>query len=333
MNPKNPRTASRYLAGLQQMLVTEGVSDAALLGNTGIDQSRLDDPNAWLSLEETDHLLANALRLGSDPMPGLRLGRRLNLSAHGSAGLAGLTAANARQALDVAVRYFPLITETIRLSVVENAEAAEITVTAADNLPTRCHDFVIQTLISSISLMAGFLLGEHAGGLSLRLAEPANEQWLAGLPELQQSTQLGSDSWQIRIPATVLDIPFALADSTAHAQAVARCEAELEAMQRNDSLADRLFQQMLGGDEPPSLEDLAASMHVSSRTLHRRLAAEGKSFRELQSTARIARAEVLLKQGISITEIAHRLGYGDAANFTRAFRRHKGVPPSRYQGS
>lgn len=329
MESGSPRTASRYIAGLQQMLAAEGVEPAALLAGSGVDQARLDDPSGYLSLTETDRILENALRLGQ-PMPGLRLGRRLNISAHGSAGLAGLTAADTREALEVATRYFPLITETISLSLAINQRGALITILPAPQLPEQVRDFVIQTLFSSVSLMAGFLLGERAAGLRLSLPDTPDPELLAGLPELRNNTQFAAAEYLIALPGEVLDTPFALADATAHKQALARCEAELNQLQRVDGLAERLYQQMLADtDQLPSLEQLAADMNISSRTLHRRLAAEGRRFRDLQAAARIARAEQLLKQGMSITEIAHQLGYGDAANFTRAFRRHRGVPPSR----
>ena len=313
------------------MLAERGVPASALLEGTGLTRERLDDAGGFVSASDLDRFLGNAIRLSGDPMPGLRLGRKLNISAHGSAGFAGLTAANAREALQVAVRYFPLITELISLRLEEHPNMACVHVQPLPGLSERCEQFVIQTLFSSISLMAGFLLGPRSGGLQLDLPDAENQALLEGLPELREGLHFDTGRYCIRLPSAVLETPFALADAPAHLLAVQRCERELAALHGRKSFADQLYQQLLASDDSmPSLEQLAASLRLSSRTLHRRLDAEGKRFRDLLNMARMTKAERMLLRGLSVTDIAHSLGYGDSANFTRAFRRHHGMPPSRF---
>jgi AraC-like DNA-binding protein len=71
---------------------------------------------------------------------------------------------------------------------------------------------------------------------------------------------------------------------------------------------------------------------MSSRTLRRRLDEEGTSFRSLLEEVRQALAEELLATGgLSLEEIAERLGYGEVSNFIHAFKRWKGVPPRQYR--
>ncbi len=313
------------------MLAEQGVPIDSLLEGTGITQALLDDAGGFIHADDQDRFLANAIRLSGDPMPGLRLGRRLNISAHGSAGFAGLTAANARAALQVAVRYFPLITELVSLQLEESATVACVHVRPLPGLSERCEQFVIQTLFSSIALMAGFLLGPNAGGLQLDLPGGKDQALLDGLAELRDGVRFNTGRYCIQLPGTVLKTPFALADAAAHQLAIQRCERELAQLRNRTSFAERLYQQLLLTDESmPTLEQLAAQLQLSSRTLHRRLETEGKRFRELVNQARMTKAERLLQRGWSVTDIAYALGYGDSANFTRAFRRHHGVPPSRF---
>jgi AraC-like DNA-binding protein len=71
---------------------------------------------------------------------------------------------------------------------------------------------------------------------------------------------------------------------------------------------------------------------MSPRTLHRRLAVEGTSWKKLLDDVRYERARQLLQDSdSSITEIALDLGYSDHAAFTRAFRRWAGSPPSQHR--
>ena len=79
--------------------------------------------------------------------------------------------------------------------------------------------------------------------------------------------------------------------------------------------------------------DFAAELcNTSKRTLQRRLQAKGTCFNELLAGAQFSAASRMLhKPGKTVTEIAYRLGYSDAAHFTRAFRRIAGVTPQVYR--
>lgn len=77
------------------------------------------------------------------------------------------------------------------------------------------------------------------------------------------------------------------------------------------------------------LKAVAATLGVSPRSLQARLTSDGSSFQDLVERIRADLAlSMLAESRIAITRIAHLLNYGDGANFTRAFRRWYGVPPS-----
>ncbi|MCP2287699.1 AraC-type DNA-binding protein [Nocardia amikacinitolerans] len=82
----------------------------------------------------------------------------------------------------------------------------------------------------------------------------------------------------------------------------------------------------------PDLPRVAAALLLSSRTLSRRLNAEGTSFRALVDEVRRARSEQLLGHTRLTTEqVASRLGYAESASFIRAFRRWNGCPPQEFR--
>lgn len=79
------------------------------------------------------------------------------------------------------------------------------------------------------------------------------------------------------------------------------------------------------------LDAATRSLDIGPRSLQRRLRSEGVSFRALANRAKSARAIELLNEGsLSVQEIAADLGYENSQNFSRAFRRSLGVPPSAY---
>ncbi len=78
----------------------------------------------------------------------------------------------------------------------------------------------------------------------------------------------------------------------------------------------------------PQLDALAEGLHMSPRTLKRRLQHRGTSYRMLADEVRgRASATLLLDRDMNLEAIAERLGYSSAANFSRAFRRWAGMTP------
>lgn len=78
------------------------------------------------------------------------------------------------------------------------------------------------------------------------------------------------------------------------------------------------------------MDSIAAQLHVDPRTLRRQLEAEGTSFRELIDEVRATIADELLAvDGLTLADVAGRLGYHDAAGFSRAYRRWTGSSPRR----
>ncbi|MFY1826947.1 helix-turn-helix domain-containing protein, partial [Myxococcus fulvus] len=81
----------------------------------------------------------------------------------------------------------------------------------------------------------------------------------------------------------------------------------------------------------PSQEKVAERLHMSSRSLQRKLVDSGSGFRELLAeTRRTLALSYLSEPGRSVSEIAYLLGFSDVSTFTRAFRRWTGQPPSRF---
>ncbi len=82
-----------------------------------------------------------------------------------------------------------------------------------------------------------------------------------------------------------------------------------------------------------SLDDIARRVASSRRQLQRAYAEIGDTtFREHLTAVRMERAaEMLAGRGLTVREVAHRVGYRQPAQFAKAFRRHHGSSPSMYR--
>ena len=82
----------------------------------------------------------------------------------------------------------------------------------------------------------------------------------------------------------------------------------------------------------PPADRVAESAGMSIRSFQRRLANDQLSYSLLVDQARFETAICLLQDpNLKLIEIALELGYNDAANFTRAFKRWTGMPPSQFR--
>ena len=82
-----------------------------------------------------------------------------------------------------------------------------------------------------------------------------------------------------------------------------------------------------------SLDDIARRVASSRRQLQRAYAEIGDTtFREHLTRVRMDRAAAMLgERGLTVREVARRVGYRQPAQFAKAFRRHLGAAPSDYR--
>ena len=82
------------------------------------------------------------------------------------------------------------------------------------------------------------------------------------------------------------------------------------------------------------IDGIAKRIHLSARTLQRRLERSGVTFSQLVDAARLQFASRMLSaqsESTKISDVAFAAGYSDHAHFTRAFRRVAGVTPSQFR--
>jgi AraC-like DNA-binding protein len=108
----------------------------------------------------------------------------------------------------------------------------------------------------------------------------------------------------------------------------------LEALPRPSTLTRRvqeiISRELQGGS--PTVDRVSAELGMHSRTLGRRLRAEGTSFQQLLDELRHELADRYLSEpGLSIGEVAFLLGYSDPSAFNKAFRRWTGTAPHEYR--
>lgn len=98
------------------------------------------------------------------------------------------------------------------------------------------------------------------------------------------------------------------------------------------SLGALIMRTLVEQGRVPQLAEVAQMLDCSERTLARRLARAGHSYRQIVVRVRMGLAADMLTNSIaSVRDVGMRLGYSDDTAFVRSFRRHFGRPPSRWR--
>ncbi len=82
----------------------------------------------------------------------------------------------------------------------------------------------------------------------------------------------------------------------------------------------------------PSFEELTGLLNMSARTLRRRLEREGTTYQRIKDNARRDAAITLLtRRGMSVSEVAERVGFSDPSAFHRSFKKWTGQAPGAFR--
>jgi AraC-like DNA-binding protein len=320
----------QYLKQMADTVRSHGADAALWLARHGLREASLDDQS--MSLDVFRELLLDALVVTREPAFGLFVGKRLQPNVHGMLGYAALSSASVQQAIEVVERFI-----AVRFSLVsiksEPRPGGGLHVYIRDGQQlgdarrpvTETVVMAIKNVLDTISMGACRFSAVEFAFDKPDYAPLARE--LLGCDVRYRRQASG-----FTLSQGALAVPLRMADPVAFRDAAAILQRELDRID-SQSLADRVrrlfFEQ---GNGFPSLKTTARVLHLSPRTLHRRLIVEGTSFRELLEDARRSLAlEYLRSNRLSIEEIAFTLGYADLANFRRAFRRWEGMPPSEYR--
>ena len=318
---------------LELVALTErwGVDRDALLTPLGIPIESLRDPLARVPLKTCEALIARACAMTGEPALALYMGMQMRLSSHGFLGFAAMTAGTVREALDLAARFSLVRTTAIGLYVCVEGDTAALVLEERSPLDG-LREFAVISLFVGIAQIAEVITGKRlSGAAECTFEEPSYMRRFAGL--MTDPMRFSQPANRLVFPASHLDVPIVSADPIAMQLARAQCERELAALVLAGGLVGRAREAIDGADDTfRSLDEVARTLHMSTRTLKRTLASHGTTFSALVDEKRRQRALLLIAQrDLALGEIAYRLGYSDVANFTRAFRRWTGKTPAAFR--
>jgi AraC-like DNA-binding protein len=306
------------------------VTSEELLEPFELRESDVASPQARFPTRIYVGIADRARKLTGEPGLGYCWGLQMRLSAFGFLGFATMSAATLRDAIDLAIQYAPLgsTAEGIRLHV--EGDTAAIMLDEAEDFGD-VRDVLLTARLTGLWRIAEALTGQRLeGSAEVALPEPA---YHARFAHMVPPVRFDQPMTRMITSAKLLDLPLVMADPTGLRIARDQCERELEGLSSGGRLV-RTVRGLLWKAEGVlrSSKEIAAVLHMSPRTLRRKLTLQGKVLSSILDEELRDRALLLLRSSDdSIEAIAERLGYFNAQNFARAFRRWTGKAPAAYR--
>jgi len=309
-----------------------GVDPVVLFQRAGLDSTKLYDANARYPDSQVYKLWRLALKATGDPYFGLKVASHWHPSAAHALGYAWLASATLKDALERTVRYFRIVTDKEQLLLTESDEEFRLVIeNPVLDYPTANED--VDASFAAVISLCRMCHGDsfNPRRVTMRRPEPPDskpfsEHFRAPIQYSGNENSLCFDRTDALTPLPTANAEVARANEEIVKDYLARFDRSNVAMQ----VRARLTEQLSSGHA--TQESVAEALHMSLRSLQRRLNQEGTSYKGLlDETRRELAAHYMAESHRSINEITYLLGFSEPSNFSRAFRRWTGKSPSAYR--
>lgn len=325
-----PTTWARVPAAFLEVARGAGLPVAQIRERVGLSPEALRDPDGRVSLESLYDLVEECARQSRDPLVHMRMTTQLSIESLDVLGFLFMTSPTLGDALHASMRFQRVWCEGERYELEEHDPWLRI-VYVPWGPPRVAHALMAEMFAVDMLVNGSRVVGQPIEAqVHFAHGSPSDPDAHAAL--LGVRAEFSAARNEVWLDRGALATPIA---QPGHEAMFAFFERTLEEKLRalgSDTASARVMGMLLASaDLDLDLAVLAQRLHMSPRTLQRRLADEGTSLRALVDQARRARAITLLEGGSSIAEVAYFLGYSEASAFHRAFRRWTGRTPESYR--
>ena len=317
-----------FILGLRAM----GMDVESLLSHVGMTLAQLEDPDTRIPVEVGIELAYLAAEERGDEAMGLHMAELYVPGAFGVLDYLGNSSRTLGEALRHLCRYNRLLQDAVETVLEVRGDRAFIWQRTFGGFSAP--PGITENALANLVIIGRQLTGAPIIPIEVhfRHAEPPYAAEHARVFKCKVRFEADRDG--LVLPAADLDLPLPNADPGLCAILDRHARQLLEQLPEVPRFSQRVRELVAAQlkDGAPTADAIARQLHVSKRTLRRRLNEDQTSYEELLEGLRRALAERYLSEpNLSVEEVALMLGYSEVAAFRRAFGRWYGVSPSRYR--
>jgi len=314
---------------IHKALQAEGIDPAPIFKDAGIDVSLISKQGHRFELSNMSRLWELASQASANDCFGLYAGKHWHPNSFHALGIAWLSSPTLLDAFSRLVRYIALISTVIEVELVDNGDTHTFRYSAKTSGDT-VNDQAKIAAVASLVVMIRQMIGDQFTPVCVDLdmeKQPSDKelQSFLGCEIHYQQKQSG-----IEINTEILKRPLLSANMELLQSSEILIADYLKRIGKNDILATvrvEMMRQLPSGNLTD--DSIAQAMHMSTRTLQRRLGDFNYTYRQLLEEVRTELAEKYLADpNYSITEIAFLLGFAETSSFSKSYKKWTGQSPS-----
>ncbi len=326
------RTVSAsWLKNLCDMFTAEGVNVDALLKDFGLQLKDLQAHETRYPSEYVGHLWDAAVLQTGNRHLGLRRELCDRYGGLHQVGFAMMASPTLLEALKILQNYLPVVSEDVSLSLEPDEQGYWLHLSLAK------HHYAFRTRIE-FSFLTTLMLCTWITRFTI---VPLAQEWTFAAPaDSSHYREAFGCPQRFDQPANRILISQEVLLAELPTESAAVCELHQNVLKEQmarmgfASIQYRVYTEILRSLRygEPRLGDIAEAMHMSDRTLQRKLKLEGLTYQDVLDQTRQELAEqYLANSALSLMEISQLLGFLDLSNFYRAAKRWFGLPPGKYR--
>ncbi len=320
-------TPAQYILILIDMVEKQGCDHDKLLAGTTFASAGISSIGARILDDDFNRLVRNAQTLTGDPALGLKLGLRLNLSAHAVLGQAFMTCTDLAEAIELFLKYNHLLASGLHFEFETVAEQCILTIvsTPGDVSIEFGYELFYGALINTLR----GLLNAPELRMRMEFPYPRPDHFELYYELFGDDIHFDTPQGRIAFHRDLLNTPLPSSNPVLRNLYEAECARLLADLEEENSVAERtlrLLRKLEG--QYPQMPQIAAMLNLSPRTYRRRLDEEQQSFQRLLDQVRAEHAtRHLQNKRLSLASIAYMVGFNDPSNFRRAYLKWTGKSP------
>ena len=326
-----------YLQGLVDYLARLGIEPAQLLALVQLNPEILAQRDQRIAASTYLELLGQGVRLSGDDCLGLHLGEAIRPGYYGVLGYLIMSCPTLADALHRQARYAALVGNLghIELEDWPQGDSSEPLVVHrwTPLLPQQQRQIAEETLAGWVTF-GRWVTGLDEPPLEVHFQHPAPADTREHQRLFRCPVKFAQAQNALIFPRRLLAVPLGQADAQVRLMLDAYADRRLSEIEQGHSVLDRA-RALLARQLPEQgleLEELAAQLALSPRTLQRRLREAGLSFSQLvDETRQQLVLHYLRDPALELADIAFLVGFSEAGSLARAFRRWTGQTPAEYR--
>jgi AraC-like DNA-binding protein len=321
-----------FILPVARALRLRGIDALDVMEDIGIDAAKAANPDWRVTHTAFNSLMGRCVEVTGDEAFGLLAAEQLQPQVLHGLGLAWLASDTVYDGLRRLVRFGKLVSTTLDLHLREENDLVHIDLgrnVEMDNFAYANRDYAVGMVIR----MSQMTLGEFLAPVTIDIERPTPEDPERWEYMLSSRVAFETDSTCITWSRADIMEPLATGDPALARVNDEQTQAYLDSFliqTTSREVVDKIVEKLPDG--PPNQQQIAEALHVSNRTLQRKLKEEGTSFMDLLQDTRLQLARKYLRQpNRSVVETSYLLGFSEPSTFSRAFKRWTGMAPAEFR--